>query len=83
MYKRQLYGYIFVAERDRNTYIQEQIAEERSTVELPELPYQGYLWDSTPNINSMWGDRYKAYKGIDKNSKLEIVRYSDWKESTE
>lgn len=78
-----LYGYIFVAERDRNTYIQEQIAEERSTVELPELPYQGYLWDSTPNIDSMWGDRYKAYKGIDKNSKLEIVRYSDWKESTE
>lgn len=76
-----LYGYIFVAERDRNAYIREQIAEEKSTVELPELPYQGYLWDSTPNINSMWGDRYKVYKGIDKNSKLEIVRYSDWKKS--
>ncbi len=76
-----VYGYIFKAENQRNAYIQEQIDEKRTVVELPELPYQGYLWDSTPNPDSMWGDRYKKYRGIDQNVELKRIKYSDWKKA--
>lgn len=79
IYYTSIYAYIYKADIQRDAYIQQQIDSNQSVIEIPELPYQGYLWDSTPNVNTMWGDRYKAYRGIDKDVQLKVIKYAEWK----
>lgn len=79
IYYTSIYGYIYKASLQREAYIQQQIDNDEAVIEIPELPYQGYLWDSTPNVNTMWGDRYKTYRGIDKDVQLKVIKYSEWK----
>lgn len=79
IYYTRIYASIYKVDIQRDAYIQQQIDSNKSVIEIPELPYQGYLWDSTPSVNTMRGDRYKAYRGIDKDVQLKVIKYSEWK----
>ena len=73
------YAYIHNAVVRRDEYIHQQIDDEKNEIILPELPLQEYLWDSTPNTQNIWGERYKIYHHIDQNKVLKRIPYSEWK----
>lgn len=81
VYYVSVFGYIFMADTQRNAYVQEQIDEGKTTVEVPELPYKGYLWNSTPDPDTVWCERYKDFHGIGQEIEFEIIKYSDWRKS--
>lgn len=81
IYYLSIFGYIFLADKRRDQYVSEQLVEGKVVIEVPELPYQGYLWNSTPDPNTVWCERYKDFKGIDQSIEFEIIRYSEWRKS--
>ena len=66
---------IYKCELKRKAHIENQISYGKTVVVLSELPYQNYLWGSTPNPETMWGDRYKAFYGIDQKTELKISKH--------
>ncbi|MDY5934900.1 MAG: DUF6056 family protein [Oscillospiraceae bacterium] len=70
-----VFGMIYKCEIKRNVHVKDQISDGKTVVVLSELPYQNYLWGSTPNPETMWGDRYKAFYGIDQKTELKIIKH--------
>ncbi len=83
VYYVSVFGYISLADRRRDSYIAEQVDSGKTTVEVPELPYQGYLWNSTPDPDTVWCERYKDFHGIDQGIEFKIISYSQWRKSIE
>lgn len=81
MFYISVFGYIFISDGRRNRYVREQIESGKTTVEVPELPYQGYLWNSTPDPDTVWCERYKDFHGIDQGIEFKIISYSTWRKS--
>ena len=81
VYYTSIFGYIYKSEIERDAYVQEQISEGKTTVEVPELPYQGYLWNSTPTPNTVWEPRYKSFNSIDQDIEFEIIKFNAWRDS--
>lgn len=70
-----VFGMIYKCELKRKAHIEDQISDGKTVVVLSELPYQNYLWGSTPNPETMWGDRYKAFYGINQETELKIIKH--------
>lgn len=81
VYYTSIFGYIYKADVERNAYVQEQVAEGKAKVIVPELPYQGYLWNSSPTPGTVWEERYKMFHSIDQDIEFEIVKFTAWRNS--
>lgn len=81
VYYTSIFGYIYKADVERNAYVKEQIDEGNTKVTVPELPYQGYLWNSSPAPGTVWEERYKMFHSIDQDIEFEIVKFTAWRNS--
>jgi hypothetical protein len=76
------YIYIFtmngMVDRQRIEYIHEQVNEHQNEIMLTRLPFEQFLWHSTPIINSYQYETFKEYYHIPENTKLKVIRYKKW-----
>lgn len=66
--------------RERIDYIKNHVKSNDSTIILTHLPFEQFLWHSTPVIPSYQYNTFKEYYGIPSKTKLKEIPYSSWKE---
>jgi len=47
-------------------------------IKIPVLPYEEYLWVSTPYQGTEWEERYKLFYQIDTNVKFITIPHEEW-----
>ena len=52
--------------------IEKQVAKGKTSVEILHLPYESYLWTSTPE-QEPWIERYKLFYGLPEDLELKAV----------
>lgn len=63
---------IYQTDKARLARIERQVAKGKTSVEILHLPYESYLWTSTPEWEP-WIERYKLFYGLPKNLELKAV----------
>ena len=81
LYYVSVFGYIYKSDVERNAYVAQQLSDGKTVVEVPELPYRGYLWNSTPDPSTVWAERYKKFHGIDTDTEFRIIGFTEWRTS--
>ncbi|WP_079506618.1 DUF6056 family protein [Mesobacillus jeotgali] len=76
------YIYVFTmngsVDRERMAYIKEKVAVGEEEIILTRLPYEQYLWLSTPIIDGYQYETFKEYHGIPEEIKFKVIPYSEW-----
>ena len=62
----------YQTDRARLARIEKQVAKGKTSVEILHLPYESYLWTSTPE-REPWIERYKLFYGLPENLELKAV----------
>ena len=66
-----IYGKIFIADNNRTRAVMEQYENGSREIPFPELPYNKYLWKSSPDRdNDIWEERYKLFHNISQDVDL-------------
>lgn len=71
-----IFSYIHKFDVIRSEYIAKQISNKETVVKVTTLPYDDYIWASSPK-NELWMERFKIYYGFS-DSELEYVKYKDY-----
>ncbi|MDD2409538.1 MAG: DUF6056 family protein [Bacilli bacterium] len=77
IYLLSIYIYIYFINNERNNYIYNESKVSKEII-IPILPYQQYLWTSTPQKNSIWETRYKLFYNINPEVSFSIISYKEW-----
>ncbi|WP_043929988.1 DUF6056 family protein [Bacillus sp. EB01] len=72
-----------MVDRERMSYIHEQIEKGEKVITLTRLPHERYLWVSTPIIPSLQYDFFKEFHGIPEDIEFKVIPYGKWKEMNE
>ncbi|MBP0724965.1 hypothetical protein J5Y03_07150 [Bacillus sp. RG28] len=76
------YIYIFtmngMVDRQRMDYIHQQVNAHKDEIMLAKLPFEQFLWHSTPIIDSYQYQTFKEYYHIPENTKLKVISYKRW-----
>lgn len=67
-----IFSSIYEVDHARLARIQRQVAAGKTSVEIIHLPYESYLWTSTPEMEP-WIERYKLFYGLPENLELKAV----------
>ena len=67
-----IFSSIYQVDRDRLAKIERQVAEGADSVKICRLPYDSYLWTSTP-MAEPWITRYKLFHGLPKDLEIKVV----------
>lgn len=71
-----IYGKIFIADNNRTRSVLEQYERGNHEIPFPELPYNKYLWKSSPDRdNDIWEERYKLFHNISQD--VDLIVESD------
>lgn len=63
---------IYQTDQARLARIERQVAKGKTSVEILHLPYESYLWTSTPE-KEPWIERYKLFHGLPEDLELKAV----------
>lgn len=75
-----IYGYCFMIEQKRETYMSEHQLEEKLV--LPKIPYEEFM--QHPNPRSDWfRTQYRKFYGLNENVELEFIDYRKWSKKYE
>ncbi|MBR3149485.1 MAG: hypothetical protein IKF64_04870 [Eubacterium sp.] len=77
-----IFSTIHAYDNMRSEYIEKQNANHEQTVMVTTLPYDDYLWTSSPG-SKMWIDRFKIYYDIDENAEMKYIDDSKYKKFAE
>lgn len=77
-----IFSYIHSYDNMRSEYIEKQNSNNEKIVYVTKLPYDDYLWSSSPQ-NKLWVDRFKIYYKINPDSEMEYIDYKDYKKFAE
>ena len=67
-----LFSSVYQADHERLARIEKQVAAGKTSVEIRHLPYESYLWTSTPEAEP-WIERYKLFYGLPEDLELKAV----------
>lgn len=67
-----LFSSIYQVDHERLARIERQVAAGKTSVEIRHLPYESYLWTSTPECEP-WIERYKLFYGLPEDLELKAV----------
>ncbi len=75
------YGYVFAtidqANKERIALLKEEIQAGRDTIYLPDLPFNQFLWMSSPP-NKHFNNMYKRFYKVPEETTVKFVPYEDW-----
>lgn len=77
IYLLNIYSYIFGVDNKRINYVKERLLIENNAV-IPILPYDEYLWMSTPAPLYNLDNSYKSFHKIDYKVEFQYATYEDW-----
>lgn len=67
-----IFSSIYQVDHERLARIERQVAAGKTSVEIRHLPYESYLWTSTPEAEP-WIERYKLFYGLPEDLELKAV----------
>jgi hypothetical protein len=78
------YVYIFSinnqVDQERMEFLKQNINENKKNILFTRLPYEQFLWMSTPDVPGFHETAFKNFYEIPKDINLEVISYLDWKE---
>ncbi len=77
VYLLSIYSYIFMIDNKRINYIR-KMSKTQEVLIIPILPYQDYVWMSTPSPYFDLNKRYKLFYNIDESVEVYCANYKDW-----
>lgn len=72
-----IYGTIHVYDVKREKYVQKQVEQGCDVITVCKLPYTSYVWYGDPTTEP-WGERFKLFYGLEKETKLEFLTYLEF-----
>lgn len=72
-----IYGTIHSYDAKREEYVQKQMELGYDEITVCKLPYTSYVWYGDPT-SEPWGERFKLFNGLDKETKLICLSYSEF-----
>lgn len=76
-----IYGTIHSYDVKRAEYVRKQVELGCEEITVCKLPYTSYVWFGDPTTEP-WGERFKLFYGIDKETKLNFLSYSEFNKWT-
>ena len=73
-----IFSFIHSYDNMRSEYIKKQNENNEKVVKVTTLPYDDYIWASSPH-NDLWIGRFKVYYDIDEEAEMKYVDYKDYK----
>ncbi len=73
-----IFSTIHTYDNMRCEYIAKQNTNHEKVVKVTKLPYDDYLWGSTPG-SDLWKDRFKVYYNIDENAEVKYIEPQKYK----
>ena len=81
------YVYVFALndkiEQERMEYLYHHTDAKKESIMFTRLPFEQFLWMSTPDISGFHDTAFKKYHDIPINTELKIISYTDWKKQKE
>ncbi len=65
-------------DQERMAYIDQSIGKKEKTLTLTKLPFEKFLWMSTPDISGFHYSAFKEYHDIPAQAEIKIISYKEW-----